>query len=118
MNMKKMQHWKDMLPIITAYCEGKSIVTEGILVTTDHLMSFTSPPGSYKIVEPPKYRAWTDKEVPIGLVVRCKMPTTYRYMIVMAAPGEVKLALGATYTLKEMFCDFTMDDGSPCGVKE
>lgn len=62
----------------------------------------------------PKYRKWTIAEVPVGQVVRLG-GGDFRYLI-LAADDEGVHLLGDHYKLQVMLDEFTMEDGSPCGV--
>jgi len=63
----------------------------------------------------PKYRKWTMAEVPVGHVVRQKHSHN-RFVILGVNEDGVHL-LDDPQSLLTMLYDFTMEDGSPCGVE-
>lgn len=115
-----------MLPIITAFAEGKSVIRGSVICNTDDAeISFDELEDRYyKVVEPPpkpKYRPWTFEEVPVGKVVRID---TSRYVIsrVFCDGRGVVIICVAAGAIRQTAQDFlengTMDDGTPCGVLE
>lgn len=76
----------------------------------------------YRIApEPPKeprYRPWKSSEVPVGAVVMDK-GSGFKHLIVSYRSGYVFVAGGQEAYLPDvMLQEYTMLDGSPCGVKE
>lgn len=63
----------------------------------------------------PKYRKWTMAEVPVGQVVRQKRSEN-RFMILGVNDDGVHI-LGEAMSFLAMLNEFTMEDGSPCGVE-
>jgi hypothetical protein len=53
------EHWKEMLPIIQAFVDGKTLKVGGAITNR---ADFTGSPNSYAIVEPPKLRPWRQEE--------------------------------------------------------
>lgn len=120
---------KELLPIITAFTEGKPIevmITSGRWIEMDNPI-FNDDPKKYRIKPEPKYRpfknaeeCWMEmrKHEPFGWLtcVGC------RYNIVSVSNIDVSMAnvSGDIVTLR--FCDVmesdTFADGTPFGVKE
>lgn len=120
---------KELLPIITAFTEGKPIevmITSGRWIEMDNPI-FNDDPKKYRIKPEPKYRpfknaeeCWMEmrKHEPFGWLtcVGC------RYNIVSVSNIDVSMAnvSGDIVTLR--FCDVmesdTFGDGTPFGVKE
>jgi len=63
----------------------------------------------------PKYRKWTMAEVPVGKIVRQK-GTDNRFIVLGVNEDGVHI-LGEAMSFLAMLNEFTMEDGSPCGVE-
>jgi hypothetical protein len=67
------EHAKKMLPIISAFAEGKTVQhrTGEHCPWSDHdTPSFSAPPENYRIAPEPKPRKWKPEEVPIGALIK------------------------------------------------
>jgi len=66
----------------------------------------------------PKYRPWKPEEVPTLATVRPKGKPSNRYAILCVEEERVTVAGLGSYTFQALLEYFTLNDGSPCGVKE
>lgn len=113
------------LPLLKAYAEGATIqyMADGHWAdfTSGDSPAFSEHPNYYRIKPEQKYRPWKLNEVPLGRVVRHKL-VLGRSQLVSCLPndkdGSVYVAGLGTYSPFSMLGDFTMDDGTPCGVLE
>lgn len=67
------EHWKAMLPVITAFAEGKAVQTNCIgsnWINSQDELRFDDHPENYRIKPEPKWRPWKEGEIPIGAVWR------------------------------------------------
>lgn len=68
--------------------------------------------------KPKTYRPWTRDEVPVGSVVKSKT-NGFRGMITgVASCGDMIRISDSSQTVKYVFDNYEMLDGSPCGVEE
>ena len=118
------------LDIISAYAEGKDIQYRGVTGwrTLDkdeelNMEILKKEPDNFRINPKSKYRPFKDaeecwnemlKHQPIGWV---KFKTGSYHFINDVAPCDVFTANNWT-SYKEMYNDFTFDDGTPFGIKE
>lgn len=65
---------------------------------------------------PPKYRPWRMEEVPVGIVIQHKI-THFRWLITGASKNWIHTEEGVN-TYGDMLNDYTLLDGSPCGMRE
>lgn len=118
------EHWKAMLPIITAWTEGRVIqVTDSEKVTWWDLHAYESatmhfPPDQYRIKPEPKLRPWKPEEVPVG----------EKPLWIKSKDGKIKSQIVEVQSIT-VWCgssiihydvlleDWTLLDGSPCGVE-
>lgn len=112
------QEWKERLPIIQAFAEGKRVqeenVAEGWVDLEDP--EFHRPIHFYRIAPEPTYRPWRPEEVPVGAVVRHEK-SGERALITAAGADGVRVGAAFIYYV-DILPYYTMADGSPCGVKE
>lgn len=119
---------KELLPIIQAYAEGKTIQVKA----SDNLwyeynsnknkLKFDSDPKNYRIKPKQKYRPFKNKEEcweemqkhqPFGWV-------RYKESIILHV-NQLSLScvlIGKNYYFKEAKEEFTFADGTPFGIKE
>jgi hypothetical protein len=118
------EHVKAMLPIMTAYAEGKEIqikFSSGSNLTW-HVCEdpgFTDSPSYYRIKPEPKLRAWKINEVPIGALIRQKLFPSNVTIIAGTWKGCVKLGIYQAGDLNLGDCEYSTDGGknwSACGV--
>ena len=121
------QQAKELLPIIQAYAEGKTIQVKA----SDNLwyeyngnnnkLKFDSDPQNYRIKPEPKYRPFkTDEECwkemlkhkPFGWV----KDKDDKYLITEVSETLVKI--GKNYLFQQAKEVFTFADGTPFGIKE
>lgn len=117
---------KELLPIIKAFSEGKTIQvkqTNGEWVSFSH-MSFDSEPKCYRIKPEPKYRpfanaeeCWAEmqKHEPFGWV-KCKGDGSLGLITLIINEESIyinSIGSNSERTMRE----FTFADGTPFGVK-
>lgn len=121
---------KELLPIIRAYAEGKTIQyknSEGGWkdVAFEENLSFIDAPSKYRIKSEPKYRpfktneeCWNEmlKHQPFGWVKvkNSKMS----YTIVKVDNFHIITALHPQRSFIDSFSEYEFADGTPFGIKE
>lgn len=111
------QQAKDLLPIITAFAEGKTIQFKGAGITKwkDKAdLGFSYPACHYRIKPSPTFRPWTADEVPLGAEVRHKKSGARSLISRVEANGAL-VSGDSFYTFVTLLRDLTLADGSPCG---
>lgn len=122
------EHWKSMLPIVTAFADGKKVeVKLGSSWGEFNSANFCGSPKDYKIAPEPKLRPWKSEEVPLGAHVRYNNKTRetapyHRAIISMVTEWDVKTPYGQS-SLGDLLLSFehSTDGGKtwlPCGVLE
>ncbi len=129
------QQAKELLPIITAFAEGKTIEFKSHKgIWSDCIrceLDFSNLPECYRIKPEPKLRPWKPEEVPVGAVVASCPSRSNRYVITAVWKGEVHLN-GSPHacddekspninTIVGPVYHYTTDFGKtwlPCGVVE
>lgn len=120
-----------LLPIIQAYCEGKTIQSKGItddipLWWNDNNPTFDADNFDYRIKPEPKYRPFVNaqecleemkKHQPFGWV-KDKYSFYPVEMIYYSFSKECIKCCGTWFTTEEMFKDATFLDGTPFGIIE
>ena len=125
---------KEMLPIIQAYADGKTIqFLDGGKWADVYETDFYQSPGKYRIKPEPKYRpfntqeeCWNEmqKHQPFGWL---KSKKNGRFSCIGEVYGSdefetVYIALSTSESLSRssdsMFEQYTFDDGTPFGIKE
>lgn len=120
-----------LLPIIQAYCEGKTIQSKGItddipLWWNDNNPTFDADNFDYRIKPEPKYRPFVNaqecleemkKHQPFGWV-KDKYSFYPIEMIYYSFSKECIKCCGTWFTTEEMFKDATFLDGTPFGIIE
>lgn len=118
------QEAKELLPIIQAFAEGKTIEFKSAFGnwTDCNEVLFNYPPKDYRIKPEPTYRPFKNKEEcweemqkhqPFGWV-------KYKENIILHV-NELSLncvLIGKNYYFKEAKEEFTFADGTPFGIKE
>lgn len=123
------EHWKSMLPIITAFAEGKRVQfhqDKEVWINLKKNVDFQEHPSNYRIAPEPKLRPWKSEEVPLGAWVRYKKPTTHtgKWLITgVGDSGEIGVAGWYFYTNTYLLDQYehSTDGGKtwlPCGVLE
>lgn len=130
---------KELLPIIQAFAEGKTIQVKGPdnrwydYKNKTCKLNFNSDPQSYCIKPEPKYRPFNDaeecwqemqKHQPFGWI---KGSGEYKNISGIRATGSYPILInveirGEQYenscNMSEMFKNYTFADGTPFGIKE
>ena len=129
------QQAKDLLPIIQAFAEGKTIERKGILDNESKwcevlLPTFNVAVSNYRIKPESKYRPFIDnkecwnemlKHQPFGWVKTMNAKNDY-YIIDGVLHSEnldcsVVTMAGESYDYKEMLDIYLFADGTPFGIK-
>ena len=130
------QEAKELLPIIQAFAEGKTIQyyyggADWIDVKLDEAVDFSDCVSNYRIKPEPKYRPFKDEEEcwnemlkhqPFGWVRTMNAENDY-YIIDGVFYSEnldcpVVTMAGESYDYKEMLDIYLFADGTPFGIKE
>lgn len=118
---------KELLPIITAFAEGKRIEVKGSYGEWVEVISpdFGNGPKNYRIKSVPKYRpfnnaeeCWQEmqKHQPFGWIKFRKQEDGYIHFETIRDAGIYFDSLDVTF--KEAFDYYTFIDDSPFGIKE
>lgn len=109
------------IPLVQALAEGKTIqrhYEEDGWLDCDSSMTFSAAPKCYRVKPDPSPRPWTPEEVPVGAVIQRK-GTKNRCLILAVLdckPPQAVTQLTGQAGLDYILANFTMPDGSPCGV--
>lgn len=118
---------KELLPIITAFAEGKSIEVKGsygewVEVT---FPDFGNDPKNYRIKSAPKYRPFKNAE---ECWKEIEKHSHFGWVKFKGEEGDYVYCAGiedrgifyncASWTFESMFDDFVFIDGSPFGIRE
>lgn len=120
------QQAKELLPIIQAFAEGKTIQVKGpdnrwYDYSGNHKLKFDSDPQKYRIKPKPKYRPFVDKEEcwqemlkhqPFGWI---KYKEVTKSLIIEVSSIGIKA--DKIYYFQEAEEVFTFADGTPFGIK-
>lgn len=123
------QQAKELLPIIKAYAEGRTVQYyyegEGWAdVKPNEVADFSDNPSKYRIKPEPKYRPFNNKEEcwnemlkhqPFGWV---KASHGQFFIIGLRDEGVFFGAKDNLQSYNYMFEDYTFADGTPFGIKE
>jgi len=71
----------------------------------------------FRIAPKPVTREWKPEEVPVGAVIKSKSGSI-RTLITHVYSGSVRIGNGSEVMLDYLFANYTLADGSPCGVTE
>jgi hypothetical protein len=113
---------KQLLPIITAFAEGKTIeVLEGSTWRALTETSFPFPPKFYRVKPEPAYRPFksaAEFDPHAGKYVRGKHePNSSRTIVRYYNDSRIDLAISTcTVTWSSLFDNYVFVDGTPCGV--
>ncbi len=126
---------KELLPIIQAYAEGKTIQMKDSSDDCWHdiigLIKFYDKPDIYRVKPDEVFRPYKDCDEMIAdfkkrfsvTVPFCTIPSIWvksnndKEFITGVDDNYVRVNV-TWYTLDDLFEDYTYLDGSPCGVKE
>lgn len=126
------QEAKQLLPIIQAYAEGKTIqikAIDGIWYDDEDMIKFDSSPQNYRIKLESKYRpfanakeCWEEmkKHQPFGWLCN-KLNNQYYYITALDDYGIVTTPFDEMYYTKYIDAikqKFTFDDDTPFGIEE
>jgi hypothetical protein len=115
---------KHLLPIISAFAEGKQVQLNcgGKWIDFDTL-DFSASPHHYRIKPTPTLRPWRAEEVPVGALIRNKQRDSEqnRYLIIAVNGDYVAAGRGMYEHLNVLFnnSEHSLDHGKtwlPCGV--
>jgi len=121
---------KEMLPIIQAYAEGKTIQYRNIEGEWEDIKvpSFDGFPSDYRIKPEPKYRPFQTKEEcwnemlkhqPFGWINNKNTKDYYSIISISKIAKSTKASIDDyEYEFNEIFNCFTFADGTPFGIKE
>ena len=123
---------KELLPVIQAYAEGKTIqasITNGCWddIEQANWGSSINDHVRYRIKPEPKLRPWKPEEVPVGAIIRQKVNPENRVLITAVVNGRIRAGLvgieicdwGNDWSLAN--CEHSTDGGKTwkiCGVEE
>lgn len=118
------EHWKAMLPFITAFANGERVEHRSTIHgqwSNSPSLYFTDPPEHYRRAPATRLRPWRMDEVPLGKKIRRKDGLS---RCVLTSARRETMHCGMTiHSASGIPCDellerWTMSDGSPCGVEE
>jgi hypothetical protein len=113
---------KEILPIIMAFAEGKTIqIKNGTGSWTDLFSSdFTNVPSSYRIKPEQEYRPFKtidEVEACFDKIIRHKYETkSAKISFVVFELGSIYIG-SSRISADKLLSDWTFIDGTPCGVK-
>lgn len=126
------QEAKELLPIIQAYAEGKTIqyyykhpTPHWGDVLPNRIVSFNDDASKYRIKPEPKYRPFANKyecwqemqkHQPFGWV-KSKFLKHFKY-IVQITDNSCVFSHSFGNTFDDMYKEYTFADGTPFGIKE
>jgi hypothetical protein len=115
------QEAKELLPIMQAYADGKTIEfwcpPKGWVSLDMDEPIFAQDPDRYRIKPEPKLRPWNMPEVPIGALAR-KKDGTMRTIICTATPHGTNLGNYADTLRCFEYSDDYGGSWKPCGIIE
>ena len=120
---------KNMLPIIQAFAEGKTIQYRNAECEWEDIpigvnLSFADAPSEYRIKPEPKYRpfksrdeCWNEmlKHQPFGWIRSTRSDSSY---CIISTCGYGILLLNDKMYFNDAFMLYTFADGTPFGIKE
>lgn len=127
------EHAKELLPIIQAFAEGKTIQYRNAECEWENIpigvnLSFADAPSEYRIKPESKYRPFkSQKECwnemhrhPDFGWVKYKEAGSYAIIsIIYKDPSTINMYVdGCSFTFPETFEEFEFTDGTPFGIKE
>lgn len=126
----KRQQAKELLPIIQAFAEGKTIQyyygDNWVDIRPDTAIDFSDNPSNYRIKPEPKYRpfannkeCWNEmlRHKPFGWVKHTSS-NEYFYSILEVIDGGCVFVYGPMVPFDEVYEFNTFADGTPFGIKE
>jgi len=128
----KLEQAKNLLPLLQAYAEGKTIEFKfsgsgwKAMGSNETLNDEWIYEGRYRIAKEKKLRAWRPEEVPLGGWIKDKEAQFYYLILAVNNKGVRVMDVGAphTYPLEYLLSDnfkVSTDCGKtwlPCGVEE
>lgn len=127
------QEAKQLLPIIQAYAEGKTIqikAIDGIWYDDEDMVKFDSNPQNYRIKPEPKYRpfanakeCWTEmqKHQPFGWVKQINDNESEVYIYcgaITKVDGVLTSIDEVPFSYDDMYSTYKFVDGTPFGIVE
>ena len=127
------QQAKELLPIIQAYAEGKTIqikAIDGIWYDDEDMVKFDSSPQNYRIKPESKYRpfanaeeCWAEmqKHQPFGWVKRIKDTESKAYIYcgaITKVDGVLTSIDELPFSYDDMYSTYKFVDGIPFGIEE
>jgi hypothetical protein len=114
---------KELLPIIKAYSEGKTIEYSNCFYEsweTNNDISFTGKPDTYRIKPEPKYRPFKDAKEFEPYRERWIMPINrkHSYCKVTDYSNDTLYVDTQQTDFESAFDSYTFDDGTPFGIQE
>ena len=126
---------KELLPIIQAFAEGKTIQfysEENGWLDWLNFVNFNEPPSTYRIKPEPKYRpfktmkeCWDEmlKHEPVGWIKAKNRGTIMNISNIRDIEGEIRYAIASfgeieRYSAQQILNHFEFIDGEPFGIKE
>lgn len=120
------EHWKQLLPIIAAFAEGKEIEFlnfKGIWEKCNYAekLAFDRPAGKYRVKPEPKLRPWKDGEIPLGALWKGKAST---FVFTAEWVNLFEIGINSNTIKPENLAEIwlhSLDNGRtwlPCGVME
>ena len=124
----KRQQAKELLPIIQAFAEGKTIQyyygDNWVNIRPDTAVDFSDNPSNYRIKPEPKYRPFRTKEECWNEMLKHKplgwIKASHGQFLIIGLRNE-GVFFGAKDNLQSynyMFEDYTFIDETPFGIKE
>lgn len=119
------EHVKQLLPVLTAFAEGKTIEFKkrGEWEAIED-PCFTSGSDYYRIKPEPKLRPWKPTEIPMGGILRIKGASAH-HLIVYFDTECGQIGAGRAFQAGIQFafdeCEWSSDNGKtwqPCGGEE
>jgi len=120
------EQWKERLPLIQAFVEGKEIETNSngiwkLIANPD----FSNRISCYYIQPEPKLHPWKPEEVPVGCLVRSKTPDSphNKYVLFALNSNHVAFEKAGWESLESLLANYehSLDHGKtwqPCGMVE
>lgn len=122
------QQAKELLPIIKAFAEGKTIqyytnlTPHWVNIDPNESVNFSDYPSNYRIKPEPTYRPFKDKEECWKEMQKHKPFGWVKYkedIILLITKLSLSCVLiGKNYSFKEAKEEFTFADGTPFGIKD
>ena len=109
------QNAREYIPLIEALADGELEYYDGYEWKCTKCPNFLCDPSLFRRKPKPTVVPWDRESCPVGAVVKYK-ETGNRFAILQANSGCVFLNQYSAVSFEGLLRNFTMDDGSPCGV--